>query len=359
MRATSRLMTAGALALVTAASAAGCGGNSAKGGVAGSTPQARFQNAMTALGHGSALTMTFKIDVTAAQAAAIDQATGSKSSPTTDQLISTASLTVSEKLTNGKSLDAQPVDASALQVDVAINVGGGPVVEIRYLGGTLYARLGTTEIAQIAGPKGAQTLSGLSAQIPPTLTWAHAALQGQWVSITLAQIKSLEAQLPGAKATPNAAQQQSFLAGLRAILARDVTVADSGTASDGSDHLVLSGNVRTLATDLEAAIGSLVPSASSALSKANPQRLPDKVLNIDAYVSNGIVSKMVFNAAQTLSATDQAKLHGQGIPIEVDFSQSAAAVQAPSATPIDLSQIFSLLGNLGRSSSSQPSSSSG
>lgn len=325
--------TAGLVAGVIAA-AAGCGnsGSSTAGGARG-----QFDSAITALANSDAVTAVLRLDATAAQLEALPNPPNAR----TAQLIVSANVTIEVKTVNGAPLSSVKPPQTA-DADVQVTVAGNPLVEVRSVANTLYARADVPALLQIAG-KSASALTPLESRIPPSLTWAHAALSGDWISLDLSTLRSLL----GGGASPSTAQSTQLLNQLRAVLDRDVTFTNKGNTALG-DHIVLSGSIRQIGTDiynLFAAQLSKLPLGSSSLGSLNPSRLPNRTVSLDAYVQNGVLSELSLDLSQF--APQRVPQH---IPLVIDFSTTGSAISAPAgAVPVDLSGLGSLFSGLGGS----------
>ncbi|MGH3743944.1 MAG: hypothetical protein ACRDTP_03700, partial [Mycobacteriales bacterium] len=112
------------------------------------------------------------------------------------------------------------------------------------------------------------------------------------------------------------------------------------------EHLVLSGNVRTLGADLLTAATTLVGPGGSALQGSPAQQLPDKTVKIDEYVRNGTVSAFRVDLTQLLNPAEAKAAGGRPAMLAVDLTPRATIAVPAHATPLDLSTLAPLLGGL-------------
>jgi hypothetical protein len=326
---------------------AGCGSSSANSGESART---ELDKGITALGHGTALTMRFSLPVSAN---ALRIATQGQAKARAFALATGSSLTISESSPNGQPLD-QLSATNPANVDISLVLAGKGVLELRVVHATLYAKANIGNIESLVGPRARARLTFVMSRIPPTLTFARAALAGQWISLSLAQARSLTSRLPGFS-TPGPAALKNLGKQIRAVLDRDVSVRRAGSAAVG-DHLVLTGNIRQVGTDILAVVRQAIPSLNTVFSRLSTSRIPARTVTVDAYVSSNVLTRISLNLAQFAPASIQARLSGQPVPLQLDFSQSAPALGAPAgAVPVNLSQLFPfLLGGLSSGSGTAP-----
>lgn len=332
--------TTGALAVLAAGAlivgAAGCGKSASS-----KPPKTELTSSIDALGDSNVLTVTFKIDATAAELQALSATSKDKLDARTAGLISSADLKM--VIRGDKKLkDYKPGDATG-RFDLSADVDGGSVFELRTVDKVLYLKADVQKILTLAQkPAMFDELKARAAQLP---AFVQAGVAGKWLSFSTDQAKALAGQLgAGSTATPNAQQSRKMLDQLKALLEKDVTVKRLSTGGDKGDHLQLTGSTRTLATDfLQAVAAAGAPSA--ALDRVKPTDVPDRTVTVDAYVKGGKLSEISLDLAQFATGKDAEQFKGKHLPIVMRLDNSGPAIDKPSgATQIDLTQILPLLG---------------
>jgi hypothetical protein len=332
-----RYAVVGGLAAV-ALLAAACGGGSS-GSSAG--PRGAVQRGLTALYHGSQLTVTFKSGISPAQLAALGRELGSAPPAEARMLLTDSDITESVRTTNGESLAAasKSHSPSAEQVDFAVTLGGGKLFELRYVNAVFYARLDPGVLRRI-DPSATASLGRDMRQFNRVAPALGAFFAGHWLSLSYSQIKSLESQIPGGSSGASSGQGQRLVNSLLGVLKSDATFRNAGTRSGGT-VIAITGNVRTIAAGLVHAIASAEPLAASKLNTFKPSQVPSRDVTVDALVTGGVLKQFSINLTQFAPPKDKAKIHDQALPLDVDFSQTAPPVTAPSgAVPLNLGQLF-------------------
>lgn len=331
-----------AAAVAAALAVAGCGGGSS--GSSGS-PKSELTTGITNLSHSDVLTTTLKLDTTAAALQAFAQASHQSLGPGDAQALAGANLVIEAKTANGQNLsDVKPGDNKATNVAFRGIDNGRTYAEIRVIAGNLYLQGDVKGILALAHKS--KLYAEVQARAATLPAFVKAFVAGQWVSINGAAAQGLASQFGGGGAqTTNPAQAQKLLADLKGVVDRDVTVTRAGTDSRG-DHLVLKGNTRTLARDFVAAMQSSVPGGSVLGSQLNATNAPSRTITLDAWVKGGTLSELSLDLVQFAKPGEAPA--GAHLPIALTFEQSGADITTPSGvTPVDLTQLGSLLGALG------------
>lgn len=363
---TARRLGVGVLVAGVALSAAACGsskkstsgGNTGGGSSTGATnteaassPQDAFTQAIGNITSGDSATVTLKIGATADQIKSFAAATGTAAkdvpSDATLALITGASLTFTTHAESGDLKTASTTGKT--DTDVAVNVGGGAVFDIRYIGGSkqLFVKVDVPKIASLAHQTVPPQIAQLGAS--PQYAFIKDALAGKWLELqgfgALAQQFGGLAGGASASAAPSGVSQD-FAAKLLSSLSGDVTATDAGSTDQG-EHLVLAAPLKKLAGDVETLISS-VPGGSLAGSRLPKlSDVPDKTVMIDAYVKDHALTSLSLDIVQFAPADKAAKVAGQHLPIELDFSGAAGDTGAPSgASPVDLSKLAAQFGPL-------------
>jgi len=333
-------------ALAVVGFVAGCGNGTTATKTASQDPKAAFTSSVSAIGNTDALTVTLKLDTTPAALIALSKS-DAKGKPLTQQQaadLAAAALVIEAKTSDGSKLSsAKSGSTSKTQARFAFQDNGQTLAEIRTLDNALYAQADLKSILDLFG-KGSQ-YADITARVASMPEFVKALVQGKWVSLDLNSLKSLASQFgAGASATPNSAQTQKLLNDLRTVLGRDVTVTRVGTDSQG-DHLQVTTQSRTLIGDLFHTVTSDMPQAGLATSVIKPTSVPDHSIVLDAWVTNGALSKLSLDLAQFAKPGDVQP--GQHLNVVLLFDQSGDDISKPAdATPVDMSQLMTLAGAL-------------
>lgn len=351
---TRRTLAAGAAAATTLALLAGCGSSSGSGTASSSqSPKQEFASAISSLNDGDTLLATFRVDAPAAALLGLASNSGDVTPSDRRAIAVVAGGDITVEVKGDKNLSSyKPGDKQHPAVEFKVDSNGSSIVDVRSVDQTAYFHVDVSKILQIAGQP-ASKLTDLQRQIPPTLGFAKDLLAGKWVSLNLPQAQTLLKSISGAAGAqaPSAKQGQQLVNRLKATLLADTTVTRPSTGGDQGDHLVLTARTRQVLTDVASDLSSVLP--SQAFSQFRPSDVPDRTVTIDAYVKDGILSKLSLETTQFASAADKAKLNGTKVPLVLTFDTSGPSIDAPSgATPIDLSKLGGLLGQLGAASSS-------
>lgn len=350
-----RAAAAGALCTSMALVAAGCGGGNGNSALSSKSPKQELTASVDALSNSDRLTATFKLDATADQLKTLAQKGGGSVSSQDEQilkLLSGGHITFAEVAANGHKLSdytSKNPPTQAPSVDVTVNADNDNLVEFRSVGGSLYARADVNKIVEITHQDPAK-LAQLQSRVPPQYSFIRDALAGKWLQVSSADLKSLEQQFGAGSQGQQMQLQQQLAAKFRDALNKDVTVTRSGSTDQG-DHLVLTGNAKTLYGDLTSAFTALP--GGQQLSSGGLSKVPDRTVTLDAYVKDSKLSGLSLDLNQFLSPQEKAKLGSTKVPpVVLDFSDTADDISAPQgATKVDLQQIFSgLLGGVSRGS---------
>lgn len=330
---------------------AGCGsgsGGSTAAKTSTQTPKAAFTTALQGLTDTDVLTITLKLETTPSVLIGFSKE-DAKSKPLTQkqaQEIASAAFLIETKTSDGSKLSAvKPGSTSKTQVRFALQDNGQSLAEIRSLDNALYLQADLKSILDLFD-KGSQysTITQRVSAMPP---FVKAFVQGKWVSLDLGQLKAMASQFGAAPASTSPQQGQKLLNDLRAALGRDVTVTRVGTDSQG-DHLRISAQSRALLSDLLHTVTTNLPSASLATGAIKPTSVPDHSIVMDAWVSNGALSKLSLDVLQFASPGDpNGPKPGDHLPVVLQFDRSGDDISQPSgAVPVDTSQLLTLVGSL-------------
>jgi hypothetical protein len=350
-----RIVTAAAVAGLSVAVLAGCSGGSSSFRPAtsipkGQPPATQVKTAFTNLGAGNTVTGTLKLGLTGSQLLQFVKATGSGSSLTSQQAnqIAGLSLVFTTHSTSG-SLEQAAGKPNTTQSDFTVRENGSPLAEARVVNGSVYLQARLQQILSMVGQPAAvyQNLKAESSQLPP---FVGALVAGKWISLKIADLKSLEQEVSGAmggaSASPNASQRAAIVGDLQQLYSNDITVKQTSGSGNGGTY-TLTGNTRKLATDFLSDISDVEPALQSQLGQFQPSQVPNRSLTFDATVTSGKVSQLSFDVVQL--APPSAKVpSGSKFPIDLDLDTTARSVTAPSgASAVSLSQLSGLLSQLG------------
>lgn len=360
LRRTTALSGVVAAALLAATA---CGSATAANKTTKLAPADAVRAGFSAIADSNAATLTLKLDATRQQLLALHSADGSaitSSDQTIARVLDGGTVTLALK-TTGTSFAADAKNPSAAgKKSFALDVNAGDqanLVQLDVIDKVLYARADVHKLASYFGPGGEKTVqqfsSGAVARKYPFVTRAVA---GDWLKLDLADLDQFAKSIaPGSSPMLSQSQIQALIKGLVGVYDKDVTVTRAAADPSLGDHLVLAGNVRTLGTDLLAALKSSltsVPGLSSLLTHVDASGLPSKQVQLDAYVKNGALSALRFNLTPYFKASEQKAVGGKPIDVELDVARSAS-ISAPSdATTVTTQQLFGLLGGLGASGGS-------
>jgi hypothetical protein len=331
-----------ALALSASVSlVAACGGSS--GGSTGhnsssSSPQTELTNSISALSKASTVDATLKLGATGSQLRSfvLQQDPTAKITTTQANAIAGAQVEIEVTAPSGKTLgDASGANAT----NFTISDQGTSFLTLRVVNRTLYIQVALKDLLDKLGQSSTYAqLQSSAGQLPQ---FVQDLLNGKWVSVPESTLKSLTNQLGGGQSTStNKSQANAVLNALQSLLAKDVTV--TRTSSGSTDVLNISGNTRTLASDLVSAIEANVPAAGTALGSTSPSDVPSRTVTLSATVTGGALKVLSIDLGQFAK-------NGKGtLPLQLAFAQTGPSITAPSgATPVDLSGLGQLLGQIG------------
>lgn len=335
--------TASMLALSACASS----GKSGTSGTGNSSPAQTLASSFSKFGSGTSASFELTLKPDAAMIAAMTKGAAAKGAAFTQKLLNNGGIDVKVSVSGTKPLkDLTSTDPPS--TDFTVSAGGKQYLDLRVVGGALFLKVNVADALTASGtPAGA--LSALAAKVPPTFLPAVQALEsGNWVTISAADLKSVEtlmstlgsgATAPAAGATVNPTQAAQAASALVAALLKDATVTDKGNG-----QLAVSGSEQAIAQDIlqavEPLLGSVptLPKDSLAKAKASAAKLPTTPVTFDAWIKNQSLSEIQIDLAQFLSAD---KAGGGHLPLDLKLSNSAATLSAPSgATPIDIKSLL-------------------
>lgn len=322
----SRLAAVAATGAVLAA-AAGCGGGS---GGTDDSPKGQLVAGIDHLADSDVLTTTLRLDTTADQLRALAKDSGDDLSRDAAEAIAGARIVIE---TNGSGADK---NFSLRGIE-----GDRSLLELRVVDKTLYLQADLDSIFAIAHSE--NILANLDAEAKNLPEFVQAFVNGKWVSLNTEALKAIAGSLGGTTTSASPAGAD-VLADLRDVLDRDVSVRAAGSDERG-DHLVLTGNTKTLAKDLAQALETTVPGGKALGGKLSADDVPSRSVTLDAWLKDGSLAQLSLDLAQFADKGDVPA--GTTLPITVTFAESGDDISAPGdVTPVDLTQLGSLIGAL-------------
>lgn len=346
----------GVLVAVTACGSA----ENAADDTSGSSPTHAAAAGFAALLDSSALTATLRLDTDRATLVALSGAEAGSTPLSTERAgaIVGGSLVLAAR-TGGGSF-REPTGAGAFAL--TLNAGGAPrLVQVVVDGTTLYARAAVAPLLALLGTDSAQITSLLNSPVvPPQLSFLTSAIAGDWLKLNLSAVAGQLPSLPATGASPSVDPSRipGFVTSVQKIFRDDVTVTRAGAGPDLGDHLILSGNLRTVGTDLLHAVAGLVPGTSQLLGDAKPSALPDKQIRIDEYVKDGAVSALRIDLTQLLDTQQTTAAAGRPVVLDIDLARSATIAAPTDAVAVDPSALSAVSGLLGSTGLGSPLGSS-
>jgi hypothetical protein len=242
-------------------------------------------------------------------------------------------------------------------VEVDVTAGGTDLMDIRTVGGALYAKINMPQFLQLSG-KSASSVNAQLGQVPPAFQAPlQAVMAGKWIGVSAQDLKGLEqmaqnlgqgGDLGNTPGTPTSSSTQ-LLAGVESQLMKALT-QDATVTDKGSGQYQVTGKVKTIGQDVLQALGPVLSSVPGK-SKTDLDKLrqglnsvPDSEnITFDIWVKNNQISELQVDLAQFMPAD---KSGGGHLPVDAKFSQSAGTVSAPSdVTNVDVQKLLSSFGS--------------
>jgi hypothetical protein len=346
-------------ALSTCTLLAGCG-SSSSGGSTGATastgtndssaaPKTELTDAIHALTSGQSLTTTLGLDTDSANLLKIATSKKGVAHLTQSQadLITSARITIAEQAPSGKTLadvtSGTGTAATAGSARITGTAGGTTYFTFTVVNKNLYAQLNLKGILDAAGKS--SEYAAITSQVASLPKFAQDFIAGKTIEIPASAITSLSSLLQGAAQSegntqvPNASQITALVKALEAAVLNDLTV--TRTTSGSTDVLELSGNVRTIATDIVSAVATAIPAAAGELSPGATNSVPNRDVKAEASVTGGALSKFEFDFGQF--SPHQAET----LPIAATFAKTAPTISAPTgATVVSFQDLVSFFTSL-------------
>jgi hypothetical protein len=316
------------------------------------TPKSELAQAAQQLTKRAALTMTVSLRTTPAQLEKL-AADGSRSAKhltaTQAAAIAGAHLTVEEKAPRGQTIAQAQRTPGAVEMSVTAGSGSTSYFAFRSVNSVLYLQVDLKDLLTLGGQSAEfQKLRSRAASLPP---FVQALVAGKWVSMSVATLTTIEtfAASMANVHLPSAAQLQELVRTLTTTVLSDVRV--SRLSSGTTDHLLVAGNSRRLATAVMAILTKALPKLGASTPPATGRRapkLPNRTVHLDAFVSRGTITRLSFDLGQLGQLGLLANDKDTHVPLNAAFSAKAPPITAPSgATQITLADLAGLVGDLG------------
>ncbi len=342
-------LVAGALALSACGSSSGPTSGRNDSSVA---PARELTNAISALDGGNALTVSIGLGASTADILRLGTDKSGNNGPTPAQAKALAEdrIVFEDFAPPGKTLAEASASGGNGAFAMRLQSPSATYASFLVVNKSLYAQINLKYFFDLGGaPNQYRALLRRSASLPP---FAKAAVEGKWVSLPAATVKSLQGFLKGATGgsapSPSASQIHAITHAAISTLLGDLNVTRTGTGT--TDHLTLTANLRNVLHDEYTAVFPRLSALSGSIT-AIPHPAFNKVPNVNvtvlADVTGGALSMLTLNTGQF------AKSIPFSLPVTATFSRSGAPITAPAgATPLDLSQLFQLGGSSGLFNSS-------
>jgi hypothetical protein len=268
--------------------------------------------------------------------------------------LSRTSLVVNVHSGHGESVQSKQFGADPdNQVELALQVGVDRPVDVRYLGGVLYARADLQALLSEFGqpPAAAQRARDGLAQADTYLPGLAALGAGKWVSINLQQLTPL-LKLGGVDPSGSSQYQAlptALLDQLGATLKNNSTYSNLGNHGGRTEYqlnLKAGAILQRLSGDVSALMGRMPIPGASGMSSEMTQAINRAIATAPQTVVSQLWVKD--NKLQEVDVDLNQFTHTYpfALPLRVVIA-SGSPVAAPRATPLQISGIAGILGGLG------------
>lgn len=327
-----------ALAAVLAlAGVAGCGSTSA------SSPSQAVSDALQADLNQNTLQMVVRMQGTVSDFQLNSQSSGL--TPSQQQAVLNSHLVVTVHGAGSTPVGKVSATSGNNAIDVALVDGSDNLADLRYIGDNLYMRVDIPKLtSDYSLNKGSvATFRGELQAVASQISAVGALNNGQWVSINVAQAESLAAsQLHVSSALLPHLNPGELIQVVDSVLT-GLQHNSKVTAGSSSGQYQMTVNDKGMASTLGQAVSS-APGVSAIPNVGNLQKSvagisSTSTTKVDVTVSNGKVTQL------SLPVSQFGKVKGNG-QVVVAIS-TTGSVSAPSgATPVNLSQVASVIGQL-------------
>jgi hypothetical protein len=299
------------------------------------TPRAELGFAIAALSKRSALTTTVGLAATARELAAAASTLGHPLTPAQAKALSGLRLRVETVAPAGTTIAGLRGHRSAGSRALDLTSHGTPYLQVVRTHGTYYLRGHVEAALLLTGHRDLwRTLLAHRASLP---RFVRAFVHGRWISLPAATAQLIVTALRQRLSLPSEQQIHTLIAGVRAALARDVTVTRAGPTGT-TDHLLLTADAATLSRDLYAVVRRALPGLGRHLD-AQHHATPTGTLTVRATVMRGVLTDLRTDLAQLDPALTTR------LPFSIRFRGSGPPITAPRhSTPVDLTGLIGLAG---------------
>ncbi len=219
----------------------------------------------------------------------------------------------------------------------SVDLASGSVLDLRAVGGVLYARADVRHLLETAGVD-PSLLDGAIAGIPAAQAPVADAAEGKWVSIDLLKAAQSVPAAPGPSTTPRPAAVPRLIADLEAVYAKTVTVSELGRSDDQSTGYRLGAPVQQVGPAISGDLSALVgPDAATRIDQ-EISRIPGKNLFLELWVKDDQLTKVSLDLTQFL----EKPVPGAKAALTIAVKVGGGAVTAPAgATAIDVGSLLS------------------
>jgi len=379
----SKVITAVGIGLVAALGVAGCGAAEEL------SAKQRVSTALSGLNDATSAAFTVSVDTTAADLAALADAEGSPISASDQKAIEKnldSKVVLAIQAPSGKTLgdygqagSAASPDLTSLLGDpdalgellkkqgafaVSVDLAGGSVVDLRSVGGVIYARADVKHILELVGQDPGLVDSAV-ADLPPSLSPITQAAKGKWVSLDLVKaaqaakdqglLNSLPTAAPSAPASP--AKVQKLIADLKTAYQQKATITTLPKSGDKGTGYRLAAPAKQVAQAISGDLIALVGQDSANRINQAIADVPDKNFALDVWVKDDKLTGVSLDLTQFLKKPVPGKKLALDVAVKVNGGEVAIPV---GALAIDVKSLLSEVpSGLGGQTSGSPAGGSG
>lgn len=368
------LRAAAALAVTGAVGLTAC----SSGGASHATPISSVQSAIQELGKQSSLQMSFSLPITPAQWDQVNSA-GSGTGLLPQNLakgLSQRSTFLIVQTGHGEAITSAEADTDAANAyAVGMNIGSNTPIDIRYVGQNLYVLCNIDQLANDYGLPASihasikQSLKQSLNRILPIIPGLNALLDGRWVKIPhasvqqiLSLLKATESRQFGGsfRSVPQARQSVQRLMDQVATILKNGTDVNQIGNTGGETHYTATLHINTVFSQLELPVEQFLSSLGSKASAARSlvksgwasqaaKIPPNTTAVVDLYTQSGDLAGVSIDVNQFATGKNKVSFP---LPETLKFSSPPILSAPTGATPINLSNLPSILQQLSRRSSS-------
>jgi hypothetical protein len=297
----------------------------------------QLQQGWASLSSSPQVTFNLHVEASASQLEALP----GHPSATDASLIAGGSIVVEAATASGRPLSSVESSSSSLQqslqaveIDVRGELDGSPLVELRLVGGVLYAQLGVAGLDSVLAGYG-QSLTAAERKLPPGVAAdpaVQALFDGKWVSLDLTslmtELRSAGVLHPNQSPGQSRAELSQLLDAFTQTFTKEVSVTSVGTSAPLGTDLLLSTDLHDFAEELLSAVSQAAPSLVTSKDVAQVAKVPHRTLQVHAFVAGDTLTRLSVDLSQ-LAAPGQVPA-GTQLPLVLDVSHSPVTIAAPS-----------------------------